>query len=121
MSSYDAVILGGALYMGRWHREARHFARRYGSALRGRPVWLFSSGPLDHSADERDLPMVKGPAQAAQRLAAREHVTFGGALAADARGFPASAMAKKLAGDYRNRDRVRVWARSIAAALRVTV
>ncbi|WP_323136091.1 flavodoxin domain-containing protein [Streptomyces sp. NBC_01481] len=42
---YEAVVLGGALRMGRWHRDARRFARRHRHALAGRPLWLFSSGP----------------------------------------------------------------------------
>src|SRR5262245_41205270 len=37
---YDAVALSGALYMGRWHRDARRFARRYATALRDRSVWV---------------------------------------------------------------------------------
>ncbi|MGW7517724.1 flavodoxin domain-containing protein [Streptomyces sp. NPDC054796] len=37
---YDAVVLGGALYAGRWHRDTARFARRHTSVLRGRPVWL---------------------------------------------------------------------------------
>jgi menaquinone-dependent protoporphyrinogen oxidase len=121
VTGYDAVVLGGALYMGRWHREARRFARHYATALVGRPVWLFSSGPLDHTAEEPALPPVKGVVKATRQLDARGHVTFGGALAPDARGFPASAMAKKLSGDYRNRDHVRTWARSVAAAVGVQV
>ena len=35
------------------------------------------------------------------RIDARGHVTFGGRLEPGARGFPARAMAKKLAGDWR--------------------
>lgn len=58
---YDAVVLGGALYAGRWHRDARRFARRHHRELAARPVWLFSSGPLDPSASERDIPPVAGP------------------------------------------------------------
>lgn len=47
VTAYDAVVLGGALYAGRWHKDARRFARRHATALSGRPVWLFSSGRLD--------------------------------------------------------------------------
>ena len=37
-----------------------------------------------------------------ERVGALGHATFGGRLPADARDFPASAMAKKHAGDWRN-------------------
>ena len=43
LDSYDAVIVGGALYMARWHRDARRFVKRRAAELSGRPVWLFSS------------------------------------------------------------------------------
>ena len=119
VAAYDAVILGGAFYGGRWHRDARVFARRFGKSLRTLPVWVFGSGPLDHSAEDPDskIPGMRGLLKVADRLGARGHIVFGGRLAPDATGFPASAMAKKMAGDYRDEDRVRAWAKDIAAQL----
>jgi hypothetical protein len=52
LDGYNAVFVGGALYAGRWHRDARWFVKRHTGALRERPVWLFSSGPLNGSAIE---------------------------------------------------------------------
>jgi hypothetical protein len=52
-----------------------------------------------------------------ERVGALGHVTFGGRLTPDARGFPASAMAKKRSGDWRNPSRIRAWAADIACAL----
>ena len=48
-TSYDAVVVGGGLYAGRWHKDARRFVRRHGKALAERPLWFFSSGPLEGS------------------------------------------------------------------------
>ena len=118
VDAYDAVIVGGALYAGRWHRHARRFVKRYAEALRGRPVWLFSSGPLDESASSTEIPPVPQVQQAIDQTAARGHVTFGGRLLPGAKGFPASAMAKKSAGDWRDPARVRSWATAVAADLR---
>ncbi|MBV9001847.1 MAG: flavodoxin, partial [Solirubrobacterales bacterium] len=42
----DAVVLGSAVYMGRWLSEARRLAQIHASALCRMPVWLFSSGPV---------------------------------------------------------------------------
>ncbi len=53
VESYDAVVVGGGLYAGRWHKDARRFVRRHGRVLAGRPLWFFSSGPLDASAAEK--------------------------------------------------------------------
>lgn len=118
IDDYAAVVLGGALYTGRWHRDARRFARRYATALRNRPVWVFSSGPLDDSADTREIPAVAQAARAVEQLNARQHITFGGRLADDAKGFVARAMVRNgRAGDHRNPDRVGAWSRSIAATL----
>jgi menaquinone-dependent protoporphyrinogen oxidase len=115
---YDAVVLGGALYTYRWHKDARRFARRHARALAGRPVWLFSSGPLDHSAEEREIPPVRSAARAARRLHARGHTTFGGRLNADASGRIARSMAERgLEGDYRDPKHIHAWAHGIAAEL----
>ncbi|MEU8075271.1 flavodoxin domain-containing protein [Catellatospora citrea] len=118
VDGYDAVIIGGAIYNGRWHVDARTFARRHETALRGRPVYVFSSGPLDTSADTADIPPVRHAADAVRRLAAREHVTFGGRLTDQAKGFTARAMVRNgRGGDFRNPARVGAWAAQIAAQL----
>ncbi|MFB4298512.1 flavodoxin domain-containing protein [Actinomadura sp. NTSP31] len=118
LDGYDAVVVGGALYAGRWHREARHFVRHHADALARRPVWLFSSGPLDHSAEEGEIAPVPGVAKFARRIGARGHATFGGRLDRDARGFLASKIAQRSGGDYRDRDQVRAWTEGIATDLR---
>jgi hypothetical protein len=50
----------------------------------------------------------------AELVGAQDHVTFGGRLAANARGFPASAMARTHGGDWRNPERIRAWAAEVA-------
>jgi len=52
--AYDAVVLGGAAYLFHWHTDATDFARTYRVALRERPVWLFSSGPLGAELADKD-------------------------------------------------------------------
>lgn len=117
LEGYGAVIVGGALYMGRWHRDARRFVKQHEAALRERPVWFFSSGPLDDSATHGELPPVPGVQQLMSRVHARGHVTFGGRLLPDARGFLAHAIAKKHSGDWRNTAFIQRWAASIAVSL----
>ncbi|MFF1714675.1 flavodoxin domain-containing protein [Streptomyces sp. NPDC058268] len=114
VSPYGIVILGGALYAGRWHGDAVRFARRHRAALLDRDVWLFSSGPLDATATERDIPPVRGARRAATRLAARQHVTFGGRLETGARGRMARMIVKSgRGGDFRDFDRIAAWATRI--------
>ncbi|WP_412538487.1 flavodoxin domain-containing protein [Longispora sp. K20-0274] len=117
VAGYDTVVLGGALYAGRWHRASRRFARRFADELRQRPVWLFSSGPLDRTATQGTIAPVRQVARIAQRVGARGHATFGGRLSATPSGFIARRLARTMAGDYRDQTRVTAWAYQIAAEL----
>jgi menaquinone-dependent protoporphyrinogen oxidase len=117
IAGFDAVIVAGALYANRWHRHARRFVRRNSTGLRGLPVWLVSSGPLDDSAARQDIPPTKQVARLIERVGARGHVTFGGVLAPDAKGFPASAMAKTRSGDWRDVEQVHRWVATVVPQL----
>ncbi|MGW6530367.1 flavodoxin domain-containing protein [Streptomyces venezuelae] len=117
VDSYDVVVLGGGLYAGRWHKDARRFARRHRRALATRPLWLFSSGPLDATASQREIPPVRGVKAVLSRLDAVEHRTFGGCLEKGAKGF----IARKIVdsgkgGDFRDFTEIERWARRIADA-----
>jgi menaquinone-dependent protoporphyrinogen oxidase len=117
LSTFDAVIIGGALYANRWPAHARRFVRRNVRQLRKVPVWFFSSGPLDDSADREEIPPPPEVAVLTQLVGAKGHVTFGGRLEPDVKGFPASAMAKKSSGDWRNLERIRAWGRQLAGQI----
>jgi menaquinone-dependent protoporphyrinogen oxidase len=121
VDGYDAVVVGGALYAARWHKAARRFVKRHAGELKRRPVYFFSSGPLDDSATRREIPPVRGVKALMRRVGARGHMTFGGRLAPDAKGFPASAMAKKRAGDWRDAAQAQAWAGCIASQLQAGV
>ena len=111
LAPYDAVLVGGALYVFRWHADARRFVARHRAALRRRPVWLFSSGPLDDSAVKTDIPPVRFVRKTMKRIGARGHVTFGGRMLNESRRMPI--------GDWRDPDQVRQWAKLIDEELRI--
>ncbi|HEX5753991.1 MAG TPA: flavodoxin domain-containing protein [Archangium sp.] len=117
LDTFDAVIVGGALYANRWPSNVRWFVGRHLSRLRQVPVWFFSSGPLDDSAEHQDIPATRQVGVLAERVGARGHITFGGRLERDAKGFPASAMAKEHSGDWRNPEHIRAWADRLAIEL----
>ncbi|GGZ20005.1 flavodoxin domain-containing protein [Streptomyces poonensis] len=118
LGRYDAVVLGAGLYAGRWHRDARRFAHRNRRALARRPVWLFSSGPLDASASERDIPPAPGVRRLARRIGARGHVTFGGRLEGDVEGRVARMIIKSgKGGDFRDFEQIAAWATTVAQDL----
>jgi menaquinone-dependent protoporphyrinogen oxidase len=50
---YDAVVLGGSLYMGRWHADARAFLRHWRAAVEERPLAVFALG--SRTLDEHDV------------------------------------------------------------------
>jgi len=87
VSDYDALVLGSALYGYGWHLDVRRFVHRFAGRFADRPVWLFSSGPLDGSADAGPLPPVPHAYTALRDLPAREHVTFGGRMTDEAHGW----------------------------------
>lgn len=117
--SYDAVLIGSGLYAGRWRRAARHFVLQNTKELLDVPTWLFSSGPLDDSALRGEIPPSRQVAQLIKRVGARGHMTFGGRLLPDARGFPASAMARTHAGDWRDAGQIQAWVQRIVEELRL--
>lgn len=115
---FDAVVLGSAIYAGRWIEPARTFVQRHRGALVTRPLWLFSSGPIG------DPPMPAGdppePRALANQLGAREHRSFAGRLDPSQLGFMERTITKALKapeGDYRDLEDIRRWADSIAAQL----
>lgn len=115
---FDAIIVAGAVYANRWHRDARAFTKRNLLTLRSRPVWMVSSGPLNGSAAKADLAPVPQVARLMKSVGARGHTTFGGRLEPEPTGLVARAMAAKHAGHWRNLPAVREWASGVATTLR---
>ncbi|GAA1880634.1 flavodoxin domain-containing protein [Pseudonocardia ailaonensis] len=118
LAGYGTVVLGSALYRGHWEKDALHFLRRHAVMLRGRRVWLFQSGPCGPQAradSERGAHEPAAVRRLREDVEAEPPITFGGVLdPATAHGFLARAMARgELAGDYRDPDRIRSWARTL--------
>ena len=127
---YDAVVVGGAAYMGSWLKEATEYVREHRQALSARPVWLFSSGPLGSErkdAEGHDLLAISEPKEFAELKEAvrpRGVQVFFGAL--DERHLPFTARllrkfpaGEKLlpVGDFRDWDAVDAWAEAVAKEL----
>jgi menaquinone-dependent protoporphyrinogen oxidase len=117
VASYDAVVLGSAVYMGHWLQEARLAAVRI-AARPPRSVWLFSSGPIgDPPKPDEDPVDVRGIVAATN---ARGHRVFAGRLDRCRLSFAEKAMVLALRvpdGDFRDWDAIDDWARQIAAGL----
>lgn len=116
---YGAVVIGSAVYLGRWLEPARQFVDRCGGDLLGRPVWLFSSGPLGDPAK----PDIEPPDAAMIRAAtaAIDHRVFPGRLVKSELGFAEKVVVAGVRapyGDFRPWGDVAAWARGIADRLR---
>jgi menaquinone-dependent protoporphyrinogen oxidase len=117
---YDAVVLGSAVYVGRWLDEAKTFAQRHADALRRRPVWLFSSGPLGDPPKPEEESVEAGPL--VEMTGARDHRTFPGELARERLGLGERAIVKMVRapyGDFRDWVAIRTFADRIATELPV--
>jgi menaquinone-dependent protoporphyrinogen oxidase len=119
LTGYDAVVLGSAVYIGKWLGPARDLVERRADELVTLPVWLFSSGPIgDPLRPEPDEAVAVDELVATTR--ARGHRLFGGKLDKKKLGFGEKAVVVAFRapdGDFRDWDEIRAWASEIAADL----
>ena len=120
VGAYDAVVLGSAVYVGRWLQEARRFAERHAATLTAMPVWLFSSGPLGPAGARVPPGEPADAATLALLTRAREHRVFAGRLEMSRLGLPARLVVRLVGareGDERDWAAIDAFAAEIAAAL----
>jgi menaquinone-dependent protoporphyrinogen oxidase len=128
LGAFDAVVLGSAVYMGRWRPEARRFLKKHADELSSVPFWIFSSGPVGEKAEEEFEEGGKWlePPKVLERAGAagmRGHVVFGGRVPRDPDGWVEKSMSRNTPEEFqdaRDWDKIREWADEIAADLRVT-
>ena len=119
LGTYEAVVLGSAIYAGHWLKPAKDLIERTSSRMRTLPVWLFSTGPigdpLKPEAPSVDIaPMV-------ELSGARAHQLFGGRLDRQDLGLAERAIVTMVGaadGDFRPWDEIEAWAEEIAATLK---
>jgi menaquinone-dependent protoporphyrinogen oxidase len=115
---FDAVVLGSAVYVGHWLEDARKYVDANAAALRERPVWLFSSGPVGDPPKPADNAV--DVASIVEATDAREHRLFGGKVDRNKLGFAEKAVVIALRvpdTDSRNWDEITLWAAVIAGEL----
>jgi menaquinone-dependent protoporphyrinogen oxidase len=123
IDGYDAVIIGSAVYTGHWLAPAKDLVNRFRDALTGRPVWLFSSGPVGKPSGKLAQAMGNDPVEIAAMAAAiqaRDHRMFAGKLDRHHLSRPQRAallVFRGLDGDFRDWAQIRQWADGIAAQL----
>lgn len=118
LTGFDGFVVGSAIFAGRWLESPRRFLERLTPRLRGRPLWLFSSGPLGPPPYPRQVPVDVLPMLTA--VSNVRHRVFPGRLDRSllSQGEDAVVLALRAPeGDFRNWDDVRAWGESIAGQL----
>ena len=111
---YGAIVIGSAVYAGRWTKSARQLVDRIADSHTTSPIWIFSSGPLEDppSVDNEAVDV----AQVVEKLSPRDHRVFAGRADREALGFAERAIlsaVKAQYGDYRNWEEISAWAAEI--------
>ncbi len=118
LDGFDAVVIGSAVYVGRWLEPARRLVEEQQATLRTRPVWLFSSGPI--GTPPKPLEDPTDAARMVELTGAREHRIFPGEVDRRRLGFAERAIMAAVRapeGDFRPWPEIEAWARSIASSL----
>ena len=112
---YDSVVIGGSLYVGRWHADACRFVRRHRAALDRLPLAVFALGPRTLEAEDV-AGSRKQLAGALKRLgiAPRLVTVFGGAVDPAKLHFPFNRMPES---DVRDWQAIDAWAAEVGSMI----
>jgi menaquinone-dependent protoporphyrinogen oxidase len=115
LDGVDAVVLGGGLYMGRLHADARRFLEHHRRRLAELPLAVFAMGP--GSIREKDIAGSRKQLDHAlakvSELRPVEITIFGGALDPSKLHFPFNRMPAYEARDW---DAIEAWGVRVAEA-----
>lgn len=121
--AYGAVVMGSAVYIGQWRKEAAQFLEKNERVLAGMPVWLFASGPTGEGdpvelMEGWDIP--GGLRELVDRIQPVDTTVFHGNLDPDSLNFLERFTIKNVkapVGDFRDWDAITAWAKTIGATL----
>ena len=119
LGSYEAFVIGSAVYYGSWLKEATEWVRRNQAALSKLPVWLWSCGPLGTQIEDAEQ-QPKELAEFQQAIRPRDLRIFFGALDHSKLSFPERMVVKAVRapeGDFRDWQAIDAWAADIARDL----
>ncbi len=124
-SVYQDVILGVALYMGQWQKDAVNLLKTHKSALSAKPVYIFTSGPTGEGDPVEGVQGRLSPENlkgVLDTIHPKEITVFGGKVdPSKLNGFEKWIMNKVKApsGDFRDWQAIANWTSKVSAALRV--
>jgi menaquinone-dependent protoporphyrinogen oxidase len=114
-AGYDSVVLGGSLYMGRWHADSSKFVRRHHDAVVQLRLAVFALGPRTLETEAVTDSRKQLDAALARLDVEPELVAiFGGVIEPAALHFPFSRMPRSDARDWQAID---AWSSEVAAMI----
>lgn len=118
LDGYQAVVIGAAFYIFKWHKDARKFLSRFKESLEKLPVAVFALGPTEAPKDEKDKEMVEGqlPKTLAKYpwLKPVAQALFGGVMDPSKMNFPWNITMKTMpVSDLRDWQAIRAWAEEV--------
>ena len=117
VSGYDGVIVGGSIYVGKWHPDALGLVNRHADEMKRIPVAIFALGPK--TLEEHDIATSRAQLDAALAKATNIHperiAIFGGVIDPSKVHFPFNRMP---ASDARDWNTITAWALEFGTIVR---
>jgi len=123
LTPYRAAVIGSAVYVGQWRKEASAFLQTHASQLAARPVWLFSTGPTGEGDPAELMKGWRFPESLqpiADRIRPRGTAFFHGALDLKRLSVPEKIVIKGIKapiGDFRDWTAIAAWTAQIVKDL----
>ena len=124
LSKYHGVVLGSAVYAGRWRKEAVQFLEQCEQKLSEIPVWIFSSGPTGEGDPVELLKGWRYPdalKSLMERIQPEDIMVFHGDLEREKLTFGEKLIVRGVkapVGDFRDWETIADWAQSIVETMR---
>jgi len=115
VDQYDGVVLGTSVYVGRVGLDIKDLVERQGALLRGRPVWMFWSGPVNDQPER--IPVPEDVVEIARNAGARQVHVFGGRVVRELLTVTEKSLLARVPvepGDHRDLEAAYAWGRRVA-------
>jgi len=118
LAEYQAVVIGAAFYIFKWHKDALKFLDRFQKPLAEMPVALFALGPTEEPKDEKAAAEVNAQMDRLQSqhawLKPVAQKLFGGKMDPATMTFPWNIFMKAMpVSDMRDWQAIRAWASEV--------
>jgi menaquinone-dependent protoporphyrinogen oxidase len=118
LERFAAIVLGSAVYAGRWTSDAMGLAEQVSALTQPPPTWIFSSGPVGDPPKPEEDPV--DAAEARTLTGAREHRVFAGRIDRSRLSLGEKAIVIALRapeGDFRDWDAIDEWGNALATEI----